>query len=200
MRTLLILFLSFFIYTCVVGQTEQHNFLIGGSMSLNKTNLKWKSDNESGDYGTEFNFNLKPSFGFFVADGLAIGLNLDIEFSEENNDEEDETLKSSMNCLGLFIRYYFLNLKVKPFLHGDISTGNINIKAESSYYGSNSINGSVTKLDFGGGVAFFFTDNTSLELIAYYGNSSVKPNDDNYSNYRQIQSGLGIDIGFNIFF
>ncbi len=150
---------------------QKGNWIVGGSIGA----LGYSFESEN------FNINLMPKAGYFISDGIAIGLGVDLGFS---------TVKGGDNIWGYgikpFIRYYFpegASSTGRFFGQGDLGiTGATEGAADTSFaFGINM------------GYAHFITSTVALEVTAGY----------NYSKSEAAnavaQNGLGAAVGFQIY-
>jgi len=150
---------------------QKGNWIVGGSIGA----LGYSFESEN------FNINLMPKAGYFISDGIAIGLGVDLGFS---------TVKGGDNIWGYgikpFIRYYFpegSSSTGRFFGQGDLGiTGATEGAADTSFaFGINM------------GYAHFITSTVALEVTAGY----------NYSKSEAAnavaQNGLGAAVGFQIY-
>lgn len=195
-KPLFILILIILINQNTIGQTNRWDFIVGGNFTLNFNTLDVKDEQASVNISRDFGFNIKPVFGYFFSDNVAIGIIIDYSYSSSKYQDEDDgnhiTDKSNAISAGPFLRIYLGDSYVKPFIHGDFSIGNYNLSQD--YDDTNLF---ITSYDVGGGVAFFLNEYVSLEVLAYYGNTSLKRNYD--SNIKQVISGFNLDVGFIIY-
>jgi outer membrane protein len=198
--------LLFCITYLVNGQTEKGKILLVCETKLNFTSLnsKWKSDDGNGEDGKTSNLEFSPQLGFFVIDNLALGIELPINYSSEKN-ENDNKFHSTSVAFAPFIRYYFGTNNIKPYLHSGIGFGyqkmGYDLNASYSDYNMNpsqDFKSTISLYEFGGGLAIFLNEKTSLDIEIGYASGSIKPKKDNNNNYRSITSGIGLGIGFAI--
>ncbi len=150
---------------------QKGNWLVGGSIGA----LGYSFESEN------FNINLMPKAGYFISDGIAIGLGVNLGFS---------TVKGGDNIWGYgvkpFIRYYFPE--------GSSSSGRFFGQGDLGITGANE-GASDTSFAFGLnlGYAHFITNTVALEVTAGY----------NYSKSDAAnavaQNGLGAAVGFQIY-
>lgn len=185
----------------VTSPTSKGKIILGGSSSFNFASQKstFKSDDFETDQGTNTSFSLAPSTGFFVVDNLAIGAALSFSSSKFKNDEFDSESTNTALTFLPFVRYYFSEGNIKPFLQGSAGLGSSNFKEDSEFSEESEFKSSIFAYGFDGGVAFFLNDNVSIDLGIGYASASSKPKDNNDSNRRVINSGFGFVAGFNIF-
>lgn len=154
-----------------VGVTpiQEGNWLVGGSIG-------------SLGYGFEtkvFNITLAPKAGYFVSDGIAVGLSLPVGF---------ETNKGGENYFSYgvtpFARYYFPE--------GSSATGRFFGELNAGVAGNNG--GDDVAFAFGAnlGYAHFVTNSVALEVTAGYNKSGG-------ASSVNAQSGLGVAVGFQIY-
>ena len=157
-----------------VGSTpiKQGNWLVGGSIG----SLGYSFEGEN------FNINLNPQAGYFVSDGIAVGLTTGFGL---------QTVKGGDNIyqykLMPFARYYFPE--------GASSTGRFFGQGEVGITGAKSGGISDTSFGFGinAGYAHFVSRNVALEGMVGYNYSKS-----NLAN-AQAQNGLGLAVGFQIY-
>jgi hypothetical protein len=179
------------------AQTTAGKLLLGGSSSMGfaaSTN-KWKDDNGSGTDSKDLSFNLTPQVGFFVINGLAVGLVLDIEYAASKDDASNDKDISTTVVAGPFVRYYFGSSKIKPFVEGSGGFGVYSDKYDPDEGNTITDKYGVMALQGKGGVAFFLNDAVSLELGLSYNYLSVKPKEDNDTNFKMMNGGIAMDIG-----
>lgn len=148
---------------------QQGNWIVGGSIG-------------SLGYGFEtevFNVTLAPKAGYFVSDGIAIGLGLPISFA--TNKGGDNYFSYGVTP---FARYYFPE--------GSSSTGRFFGEVNAGVSGNNG--GDDVAFAFGAnlGYAHFVTNSVALEVTAGYNKSGG-------ASSVNAQSGLGVAVGFQIY-
>src|SRR5690606_6866030 len=89
-------------------QTGQGKIMAGGSMGINFGNSFSEYDGTKGPKTKNFGFSATPKIGYFVIDGLAAGLSLDITSETSKMDEDGMDYKASFTSfsVGPFVRYY----------------------------------------------------------------------------------------------
>ena len=208
-----IIFILSFTFICIAlgfSQTEKGNFIIGGSsnFSFASEKNKFKADNFDGDDGdSTLNISFAPTVGYFATDNLAIGLQTVIGYSEDNT--EFGKIKTTSIAGAPFIRYYFSNSKIRPFLQGTVGIGSSKSKFDISNIFSpvdpiiqdvsNERTSRIFTYGFDGGVAIFINPQISVDLGIGYVHSSSKAKENNTNNSRFISNIIGFNAGFNIF-
>lgn len=154
-----------------VGSTpiQEGNWMVGGGIG----SLGYDFDSEV------FNIALEPSAGYFVSDGVALGLKLIANY---------QTIKEGDNpfSYGLlpFARYYFPE--------GATATNRWFAEAKAGIAGSRG--GDDVNFGFGAGLGYthFVTPTVALEALAGY-------NDLSGASASGTQGGLGLMVGFQIY-
>src|SRR5690606_21468523 len=125
-----------------VGMTpiQKGNWMVGGSVG----NLGYSFENKS------FEINLRPNAGYFVTDGLAIGL------------------QPSVSLIAIKDRDNVWNYGVKPFVRyflpqGSRSTGRFFLHGSAGIAGSSQGDGATVALGANVGYAHFISQNVALE-------------------------------------
>jgi len=181
------------------GQTEEGGILIGANTNLNFSymNSNWKSDNGDGDMGSTINLEVSPKVGYFVLDGMAVGLEVPISYSMQENANEDKYTTTSFAGTP-FLRYYFGSTNVKPYLHGQVGYGMAKIHYDPAYGFSDDFSANMFLYEVGGGVGFFINETICIDLGIGYASVAIKSKEDNENNYRTITSGLQMAIGIAV--
>jgi outer membrane protein len=181
MKRLFFLFVfSTFLVCTIYSQTEAGKFHISANsdLSYSATKSKFQYDGETiGEATKVSNFSIKPTVGYFVTDGLALGLSFDFESTSY------ESSTSSSIMAGPYVKYYLGGTNIKPFVQGDLLVGKVD---DANISGS----------DIAGGVAVFLNDVVSLEFGIGYGNVSLIDPDDTKAKYKT--SGFALVGGFSI--
>ncbi|MGG5578372.1 hypothetical protein ACPDHL_13650 [Myroides sp. C15-4] len=157
-----------------VGDTpiKKGNWIVGGA--LGSTGYSFEEES--------FNINVTPRAGYFISDGIAIGLEIGTGF---------QTVKDGDNIWSYkvmpFARYYFpegASATGRFFGQGAVGISGAEIAGESNTSFAFNINA---------GYSHFVSRNVALEAIVGY----------NYSKSNQASAtahnGLGLSLGFQIF-
>lgn len=149
---------------------RQGNWIVGGSLG----SLGYSFEGES------FNINLNPRAGYFISDGIVIGLSLQGGLSTYPNDENDWTYG-----VAPFVRYYFPE--------GASSTGRFFGQGEVGIAGARGGSDVDFAAGLGLGYAHFITSSVALEGVVGY--NYTKAGTANAT----AQNGLGFSLGFQIY-
>lgn len=150
---------------------QKGNWIVGGAIG----SLGYSFEGEN------FNINLMPKAGYFISDGIAVGLGVDLGFA---------TVKGGDNIWGYgikpFVRYYIPE--------GSSSTGRFFGQGDLGITGANE-GTSDTSFAFGinAGYAHFVSNNVALEVMAGYNYSKSS------ASSAVAQNGLGVAVGFQIY-
>lgn len=154
-----------------MAPVQQGNWIVGGSLG----SLGYSFEGES------FNINLNPRAGYFVSDGLAVGLGANVGLITQSGDEDNYWTYG----VAPFVRYYFPQ--------GSSATGRFFGQGEVGIAGSSGGAGADLAFGLGAGYAHFITQSVALEAMVGY----------NYSKATvanaSAQSGLGVSLGFQIY-
>ncbi len=190
-------------------QLEKGNLLIGVSSTLkvggsegselfglgfSTTSYKVGSDPAEAAYKYT-NYNFLPQVGYFIMDNLAAGLEVIITgYSEKEVDDPDDTWKESTFGVGPFVRYYYPLEKIYPFAEAEILFGSY----KGSWYDEN-----VGMLLFGlsVGAAIPLGDMVTFDALIGYSRASYNYKEQvEMEAYKEICGGIGIKMGFCIYF
>lgn len=195
------------------AQTNQGNILMGVSSTLSLAGTgsdligigfasqKYKSDAdgfEESESDKTTSINLLPKAGYFVADNLAIGLDLNLAISIQKYGFDDDKYTRRLLSAGPFVRYYVPTSKAKPFIELNSAFGTITQKYEFDTF---SEEGKTNVMSLGGGIGIAapLGDKVTLDVLAGYTSLTVKDKEDNEDNYRTVIGTLGLKIGFTVF-
>lgn len=179
--------------TVVRAQTEKGKFLLGGgsTLSFNTSNAKWEGDDES--YKSS-NIDFAPRFGYFIADNLAVGLELPVWHYWSDNDKS-----TSIYC-GPFLKYYFGQNRFRPYLSGATEFG----KDKSEYtYSDGDVSESTVRsfrYSVGGGLGLFISEHTAIDLGIVYIHEDSRDKYEDEPTMKGQQKGLDIEVGFVFLF
>ncbi len=183
--------------TLSYAQCEKGKIMVGGESSLSFTSLshKLKDDNGSVNDGSTTNIDFTPQVGYFIMDGLAVGLALPISYEndEAQNGNKDKTTTFIM---APFVRYYFGSSSLRPFVQGAVGFGSLTNKEERVGNPVVETKASIFMWDIAGGVAYFFNEHVSVDAALSYGSTSYKVKENNPNNTKYISSGFGFKVGF----
>lgn len=172
------------------AQTEQGGIMAGGSVGLNFGSYHGEYDGNKGDKTKTFDINFAPKIGYFVSDGLAVGLGINLNSHSEKEDGDDDKYTSNTFLISPFVRYYS-----SVGLFGDASIG---IGSQKSKYGSDGESkDNVFGWSLGAGYAIFLNDHVSIEPMISYNHMGLTDGDD--SKYKTKVGQIMIQVGFNIF-
>ena len=160
---------------------QKGNFLGGG-----KGKLTFSSQDYLGEKYKETHIMLRPNFGYFVIDQLAIGLNLDVE-STQIKLGSDEIGKTNDLGAGLWTRYYALpaTKKINFFGEGGINMG--------GYKEDDDDRISYNSYNLGLSMACFLNKHISLELGVEYSSKKYEDEDSRVNR-------IGLCAGFQMHF
>jgi Outer membrane protein beta-barrel domain len=151
------------------AQTTKNDWMVGGSFRLN-----------TADNNTQIGFT--PSAGLFVADNLAVGGNLGVNYSKFGD------AKSTSFNIGPFARYYFTteSQTVRPVLQANFNF--LTTKQKTNNFSTTN-----TGINFfvGGGAAMFISDNVSIDALAGYDRTKIENQDG--------RGGFAFNIGFQVY-
>jgi Outer membrane protein beta-barrel domain len=167
MKKFIAIALLIILATSANAQTEKQDWMVGGGIRLNTSKNN-----------TEIAF--EPNAGVFVINNLAVGGNLMLDYSKTGN------TKVTNFGAGPFARYYFTNANVRPMFHGSINYLSQRVKVPANTSSNNGIS-----FFFGGGVAIFVGEQSSLDILAGY----------DYTKYKHFDGsgGFSLTIGFQVY-
>jgi hypothetical protein len=175
MKKLFILaFISLVALSVCRAQTTQGSMMLGGGISYENVSYKNMYDTD----GTQTSLYFIPTFGYFVADNLAVGINLGIMSSDETEGEYDS--KYTEFGVGPILRWYkpTSNEDFSFFLQASVmySMGN---ETYSNGFAETEIASSQLDIGVSPGFAYFFNEHWSAEIaFRGIGVSAIDPNKD----------------------
>ncbi len=190
--TLLLIIISMNLFSQVEKPITKGNFLIGGSASGGYYSQKYTySSSSTANTTSAIDASLYPSIGYFIIDGLAVGLSLNASISEGLKENKYSSLGFG---LGPFIKYYTpIGLFVGSKFNYSLSSAKFDSK---KFYNDNSINVSPEV-----GYAYFINSKVAIETSLNYSfylsnrtfaNQSQNPDDSN--KYNRLYFSLGFQI------
>ena len=179
MKTLKTIAIAFLFFTISANaQITKGNWMVGGSANFNSTSYESTSNGGSSSEGKGIGVTIYPTFGYFIADKLALGLSPSFGYSKT----EGGNAYTSYGA-GPFVRYYLL----KP-------EKMINVLTHIGYsYGTDNSNSTSNILNFKAGPAIFLNSSVALELTLSY-NISQLTSDSSSATYKSFNIGFGFQI------
>lgn len=190
--------LSLFVVS-LSAQTGAGRIYLGGSsdISFSASTIKAKSDDATRTLGKQTDFSLSPEAGYFIMDGLVVGLGFEISMSMQKPDGSDYKYSSTSMIVGPFVKYYYGAGNIKPFAQATIGFGSMIDK--DTYDGdTEKEKAGMFGYGFAVGAAMFMNDNVAFEMGIGYQSGSIKDKEDNPNDVRQVSSGIGVNIGIAI--
>jgi len=161
-------------------QTDKGSHLAGGTISMSGTNAN--STNS-------FNANLNPNYGYFVANNLAIGGVLSLNYSYT------KALQTNLGTLSPFVRYYFGPPKTAMFFaYGSAGGGFSNVDNQASNTNTQKTVG-LFNYAVGPGFDYFVNKHVAFEALATFGGRK-----DYQSASTGFNNSLNLLIGLQVFF
>lgn len=176
--------------------TDKGNYLIGGGVNggLNGFN----KDNKGSLYGS-----LSPNFGYFVLDGLAVGVGISASFNSSLNSDSD--FFSSSSGIGPYAKYYtpsgfFIGTTIRY-------SNSLYRNSTYNYYGDYSTYKDIDKiftLNPSVGYAFFINSKIAIEAAfnyTHYIDHYSRKYSSDYSDYsgEYSDNSLYFSVGFQLF-
>jgi outer membrane protein len=178
-------------------QIPKGTSIIGGSVAVNHS----KTETETQETKST-QFDLSPSYGYFIISNLAIGASLDFSTASSSYNWGSGPRKSKSNSYGVgpFVRYY-LPINEKLYGVGSVSYSREWSKDEAwsttTPQNKNTTKEGYYNLGIGAGIAYFLTPNISLDVMLVYSKDQFKNREADDYTYRT--SGIALAAGFNIF-
>lgn len=192
------------------AQISKGNWVIGGNtgMGFNNSTTKIKSNGTSNDGPKISTFSVTPSLGYFVIDGLAVGI--DLGYTNTVYKELDMKQTTSMFSVMPNATYYFqTGGKFFPFLGAGIGYGSSKTKYNFNQFNDEGFpdplispntelkaDGLAWKVK--GGVTYMATESLGLNLGVSYEQFSSKKNYNNV-NAKTIAKTFGVNLGVSFF-
>jgi outer membrane protein len=197
-NALIVIVLSFFVLS-LNAQTEAGKILVGGSSSISFSSNTDKVKSDDGDRtdGKTSDITLAPEAGYFVIDGLAVGLQLNLELYSYKPEGTSTKYLVSQILAAPFVKYYYGTGNIKPFATASIAFGSRNSKQKNDG-GSQTVKTGIFGFGAGVGAAMFMNDNVAFELGLGYVSSSAKDKQNNDNNLRDITAGVQIQVGVTV--
>lgn len=174
------------------AQTGKGKFMMGGSLAVNFGNTKAQYDGTKLSEVKQFSALLEPHVGYFVTDGLAVGLGIGLNNSTEKYDSDNKDTQNAL-LVSPFARYY-----TPVGLFGEASVGLGSVNLIEQYEGEkDEFKSGVFGWSVGVGYAIFLNEHVSLEPSFSY--NSVITTADEDSKFKTKTGLFMIAVGFNIF-
>lgn len=161
---ILLYFLSFLVPLLSFSQTQEGSILARGAFTVNFNNVKQEVDNDSRRLGSLTTLEFNPSAGFFIIDGIAVGVALDWQRQSAKDINNKRNIEHTLS-LGPFGRFY---TELGPFFQAQLSFGGGSDK-ERPEGGPEVVHRfGIFSWGIGLGYPYFLNDNISLEPLLLY--------------------------------
>lgn len=161
---ILLISLQFMIPVFSFSQTQEGSILARGAFTVNFNNVKQEVDNNTRRLGSLTTLEFNPAAGFFIIDGIAIGVGLDWQRQSAKDPDNKRNVEHSLT-LGPFGRFY---TELGPFFQAQISFGGGSEK-ERPDGGPEVVNSfGIFSWGIGLGYPYFLNDNISMEPLLLY--------------------------------
>lgn len=184
--------------TDLSGSFNEFEHLGGGNTAGISFGSTWNSNGSTSEKDKYTRWNLTPKVGYFVIDGLGVGLNINLR--GESSRGEDDTYKFSTTTFGPWVRYYAIQYtlcggRLIPFAEGKAAWGSYKDKYTS---GSSSFTDkeSVSEYAIGPGLAFFIADYIALDMMIAYKKVTWSWEDTGGETGKYHDSVFGFTFGF----
>jgi hypothetical protein len=163
------------------------------NIGLTAQTVKYYGGGNGSTY-SKLGINILPRVGYFVADNLAIGADVVVNFVTRKSKDSNYKFTESTLAAGPFARYYFSLEKVYPFVEASASFGIYRQKWSNDSEGDNKEG----LLIYGGGAGIALPVGKQVMIDAMAGYSSQTWKDED--NDRWIYGTIGLKIGITLFF
>jgi outer membrane protein len=170
--------------------TDKGHFIVDGSVYFSTNNSKSEQDGFN-TKNNSFGFGISPKAAYFIADRLALGLEISFNYADNeftNSDGNRSSGKSTALSIGPFFRYYLVN-----GIFGQASLGFGTSKSESNELENKN---DFFRYQLGVGYAIFLNQHISLEPIINY---QYSKNTSDESTYETTHNGFTLGAGFTIY-
>lgn len=200
---------------CLFAQTSKGTFSAGVSTTFEPFNqyiypaggfsfgsVQDKSDDpDFEDEKSKFRtVNVKPRFGYFVANRLAMGL--DLQALQTWQRQGDFTITTNTLMFGPFLRYYIPANKVLLFLETSGRAGQFTLKAENPNFedSESKQRSNLMQWSTAAGASFPLSNRFTFDVQTGYDFLRSQSQEDNPDNERSIMRGMSLQLGFTFFF
>lgn len=189
---ILLFFLPFMIPALSFSQTQEGAILGRGAFTVNFNSVKQEVDNSTRKLGSLTTLEFNPAAGFFIIDGIAVGVGLDWQRQSAKDPDNKRNVEHSLT-LGPFGRFY---TELGPFFQAQFSFGGGSEK-ERPEGGPEVINRfGVFSWGIGLGYPYFLNENISLEPLLLYRarnqSRDLPGGSDEITKYRGLMIQLGL--------
>lgn len=188
------------------AQTQSGNFMLGGNIGFSSTKEKDKVDNTTTEGPRNTSLYLSPNIGYFIMDGLALGVNINygrtVSKYEEDRPRGVLERKYTYNAFtfGPMLRYYYmLGDKAAVFAHANAGFGSLSSKEKIGNTTRENPSVKLQTLRVGPGLAYFITPSVAAEATLLYGSDRLKRKQDTGAEISERENGVYFNIGLQVF-
>ena len=183
-----------FVASVSIAQTQQGSFIAGGNISLSFKNQEFDNGSTTIDVGSQNDIAVRPTFAYFIKDGLAVGAMINISRSKFESDDGQFEDTDNIFSIGPMVRYYHDS---GLFGHAYFGFGSANSSSTSGGSEFETDRG-LTDWMVGPGYAIFLNESVAVEGLLTYGATTITNNDSDPET-KEILKGIMFSVGFTIF-
>lgn len=185
------------------AQMEKGSWIVSGKTGIgfNSATTKYEGSGQSIDGPKVSTFSITPSAGYFVANNIAIGV--DLGFNSTKTTFKNSLLqidfveKTSLFSILPNATYYFsTGNNVRPYLGAGIGYGSM---TSTSFYNENETTNGGLLWGAKGGLVYLLNSNVGLDLGATYSSFKTKESVET-TEVKTIANAFGVNAGISIFF
>jgi outer membrane protein len=174
------------------SQTQEGSILARGAFTINFNSVKQEVDNSTRKLGSLTTLEFNPSAGFFIIDGVAVGIAMDWQRQSAKDSDNKRNVEHSLT-LGPFGRFY---TELGPFFQAQFSFGGGSEKERPEGGPEVVSRFGIFSWGIGLGYPYFLNDKISLEPLLLYRaqnrSREIAGGSDEITKYRGLMIQLGL--------
>ncbi len=200
MKKIIVMCVSCLLVVSAWAQTTQGTISLGGALGISSS-----TDNNTGGETKSTTVFIAPSVGYFLADGMELGL--DVAFSNEKQElDGDDAGSVNETALGPYFKYYMFtaNENFAFTLNASLLFG-FTKSSPPSDVDADDMKGSSLQFSISPGFSYFFTDKIGLDfqlqgLTFRKSDPNTDADDDERSSFTFGVASFNPSLGFKYYF
>ncbi|MBL7841706.1 MAG: porin family protein [Cyclobacteriaceae bacterium] len=200
MKKIIVMCVSCLLVVSAWAQTTQGTISLGGALGISSS-----TDNNTGGETKSTTVFIAPSVGYFLADGMELGL--DVAFSHEKQElDGDDAGSVNETALGPYFKYYMFtaNENFAFTLNASLLFG-FTKSSPPSDVDADDVKGSSLQFSISPGFSYFFTDKIGLDfqlqgLTFRKSDPNTDADDDERSSFTFGVASFNPSLGFKYYF
>ncbi|MCX7986874.1 MAG: porin family protein [Bacteroidales bacterium] len=196
--------ITFFLMAVLVSAAMSGQVFVGGSLGFSTSGSSETSGNTTVDGPTNTSLSINPMIGYYLNSQMAVGAELGLVFTSENNNATPTATKISGTYFSIrpFLRYHLVEMgPISVFGQGSLGIAFGKSKIKTGNVTNDGAKTTALEIAVKPGISYKLTDQIAIEAfigaLSYSSTTVKQPNDDKEKSH---ELGLNLSSALNLGF